>query len=136
MIPRRVKHRKAFKSQGFNGTIVPNTRQLAVGTFGIRAVGHARVPARTIEAARRALRRAVGKGAFVWVRMTPSVPVSSKPAEVRMGKGKGAVDYYAAPVRPGQVIFELDRVSRKAAIDAVAAVGPKLPMRVGFVEWS
>lgn len=136
MIPRRITHRKAFKGQGFNDTIAPNTRQLAWGQFGIRATTHARVPARTIEAARRALRRAVGKNAMLWVRMTPSVPVSSKPAEVRMGKGKGAVDFYAAPVRPGQIIFELDRVSRKAALDAVAAVGHKLPLRVGFVEWS
>jgi large subunit ribosomal protein L16 len=136
LMPRRVKYRKAFKSLGFNETVCPNTRQLAWGAFGIRAVGHARVPARTIEAARRALRRAVGKGAMLWIRMTPNVPVSAKPAEVRMGKGKGAVEYWAAPVRPGQIIFELDRVSRKAALDAVAAVGPKLPMRVGFVEWN
>ena len=73
---------------------------------------------------------------MLWVRMTPNVPVSSKPAETRMGKGKGATDYYAAPVRPGQIIFELDRVTRKAAADAVAAVAHKLPLRVGLVEWN
>jgi large subunit ribosomal protein L16 len=136
MMPRRVKYRKAFKSLGFNTTICPNTRQLAWGAFGVRAVGHARVPARTIEAVRRVLRRKMGKGAMLWIRMTPNVPVTGKPAEVRMGKGKGAVEYWAAPVRAGQIIFEFDRVTRKAAVDAVAAIGPKLPMKVGFVEWT
>jgi large subunit ribosomal protein L16 len=72
---------------------------------------------------------------MLWIRVTPNVPVTSKPAEVRMGKGKGTVDYFAAPVRPGQIMFELDRVTRKEAMDAVMAVQPKLPMRVGFVEW-
>lgn len=135
-MPRRIKYRKAFKSMGFNETRCPNTRQLAWGAFGIRAVEHARVPARTIEAVRRTLRRTIGKGAMLWIRMTPNVPVTSKPAEVRMGKGKGAVDYWAAPVRAGQIIFEFDRVPRKAALGAAAAVARKLPMRVGFVEWS
>ncbi len=87
-------------------------------------------------ARRRTLRRTVKKTAMIWIRMTPNVPVSKKPAEVRMGKGKGAVEYYAAVVRPGQIIFELDRVPRKAAVDAVAAVQAKLPMRVGFLEWN
>ncbi|KAI8463625.1 MAG: ribosomal protein L10e/L16 [Monoraphidium minutum] len=136
LMPRRTKYRKAFKSLGFNEVICPNTRQLAWGKYGIRAVDHARVPARTVEAVRRVIRRTVGKGAMMWIRVTPNVPVSSKPAEVRMGKGKGAVDYWAAPVRPGQIIFEFDRVPRKVALDAVAAAAPKLPMRVGFVEWS
>jgi large subunit ribosomal protein L16 len=136
MMPRRFKYRKAFKSIGFNETRVPNTRQLAWGAFGIRAIEHARVPARTIEATRRVLRRAVGKNAVMWIRMTPNVPVTSKPAEVRMGKGKGAVDYWAAVVRPGQIIFEFDRINRKGALDALASAAHKLPMRVGFVEWS
>ena len=81
------------------------------------------------------LRRKIKKGAMVWARVTPNVPVTSKPAEVRMGKGKGAVDYYAAVVRPGQILFEIDNVARAAALAAVAAVQPKMPIRVGFVEW-
>jgi large subunit ribosomal protein L16 len=136
LTPRRVKYRKAFKSLGFNETICPNTRQLAWGLYGIRAVEHARVPARTIEAARRVLRRTIGKGAMLWIRMTPNIPVTSKPAEVRMGKGKGAVDYWASPVRPGQIIFEMDRLPRKVALGVVAALQPKLPMRIGFVEYT
>jgi large subunit ribosomal protein L16 len=135
-MPRRTKYRKAFKSLGFNETPAPNTRQPAWGAYAIRAIDHARVPARTIEAARRVLRRTIGKSAMLWIRMTPNVPVSSKPAEIRMGKGKGAVDYWAAPVRSGQIIFEMDRVSKKVAQDAVAAIAPKLPMKVGFVEWN
>jgi large subunit ribosomal protein L16 len=135
MMPRRPKYRKAHKGLGFNETPVPNTRQLVYGQFGLRALEHARLPARTLEAARRAVRRAAKKTAAVWIRATPSVPVSSKPAEVRMGKGKGAVEYWAAVVRPGQVLFELDRVTKKTAEAALAAVQPKLPMRVGLVEW-
>jgi large subunit ribosomal protein L16 len=71
----------------------------------------------------------------MYIRLVPNVPVSSKPAEVRMGKGKGAVDYFAAVVRPGQIMFELDNVNRKLALDALAAAQPKLPIRIGFVEW-
>jgi len=73
---------------------------------------------------------------MLWIRMTPNVPVTSKPAEVRMGKGKGSVEYWAAVVRPGQIIFEMDRVSKKVAQDAVASIARKVPMRIGFVEWS
>ena len=83
----------------------------------------------------RVLRRKIKKTAMVWVRVTPNVPVTSKPAEVRMGKGKGAVDYYAAAVRPGQILFEIDNIGRAAAAAAVAAVQPKMPIRVGVVEW-
>jgi large subunit ribosomal protein L16 len=136
MMPRRPKYRKAHKGLGFNETPVPNTRQLIYGQFGVRALEHARLPARTLEAARRAVRRAAKKTAAIWIRATPSVPVTSKPAEVRMGKGKGAVDYWAAVVRPGQVLFELDRVNKKTAMAALAAVAPKLPMRVGLLEWN
>lgn len=73
---------------------------------------------------------------MLWIRTTPNIPVSKKPAEVRMGKGKGAVAFYAAPIRPGQIIFELDNVTKKDALEALSAIQPKMPIRLGFLEWS
>ncbi|KAF6253234.1 ribosomal protein L10e/L16 [Scenedesmus sp. NREL 46B-D3] len=135
-MPRRIKFRKAHKSMGFNETICPNTRQLAFGLYGIRAMEHCRIPARTLEAARRTLRRTIKKSAMLWIRVTPNVPVTSKPAEVRMGKGKGSLDYWAAPIRPGQVLFEMDRCSRNDVLAALHSIQSKMPIKLGFLEWS
>eukprot|EP00877_Chromochloris_zofingiensis_P000354 jgi/Chrzof1/10319/Cz04g37100.t1 len=114
-----MKYRKAFKRMGINETRAGNLRQLAFGQYGFRAMEQARVPARTLEAVRRTLRRTIKKTAMLWIRTTPNIPVSKKPAEVRMGKGKGAVAFYAAPIRPGQIIFELDNVTKKDALEAL-----------------
>ncbi|WIA39505.1 hypothetical protein OEZ86_005600 [Tetradesmus obliquus] len=136
LMPRRIKYRKAHKSMGFNETICGNTRQLAFGLYGIRAMEHCRIPARTLEAARRTLRRTIKKTAMLWIRVTPNVPVTSKPAEVRMGKGKGTLDYWAAPVRAGQILFEMDRCSKADVQAALHSIQAKMPIKLGFVEWS
>jgi len=124
------------KSVGINDTIMPNTTQLKYGTFGIRAVTGRRIAANTIEAVRRTLRRRIKKGARLWIRMQATVPVTRKPEGIRMGKGKGQIAFYATPVRPGQIIFEMDRVPRQVALQAMHAIQPKFPCRLGFVEWS
>eukprot|EP00775_Hariotina_reticulata_P011899 gene11899-12043_t len=135
-MPRRIKYRKAHKSMGFNDTICPNTRQLAFGMYGIRAMEHCRIPAKTLEAVRRTLRRSIKKTAMLWIRTTPNVPVTAKPAEVRMGKGKGTLDYWAAPIRPGQIIFEIDRCSKTTAMEGMRSIQAKMPIKIGFVEWN
>jgi large subunit ribosomal protein L16 len=136
LMPRRMKYRKAMKRMTYNHTIVPNTRQLAYGTFGIRAITPARVPAKTIEAIRRALRRKIKKTAKLWIRVAATVPITKKPAEIRMGKGKGAVDHYACIIRPGSIVFEMDRVSKTVALQALDSISYKCPFKVGFVEWN
>ncbi|KAG2502222.1 hypothetical protein HYH03_000708 [Edaphochlamys debaryana] len=121
---------------GINNIIMPNTTQLKYGLYGIRALGGRRVAANTIEAVRRTLRRKIKKTARLWVRIAATVPVTRKPLGIRMGKGKGAIDFYATPVRPGQIIFEMDRVPRKVAMQALQAAQYKFPIKLGFVEWS
>ncbi|KAF5833411.1 ribosomal protein L10e/L16 [Dunaliella salina] len=115
---------------------MPNTTDLKYGIYGLRAVTGRRVAATTIEAVRRTLVRKIKRTARLWVRMQATVPVTKKPLGVRMGKGKGAIEYYACAVRPGQVVFEMDRVPRKVALSALDAVQPKFPCRLVFVEWS
>jgi len=136
MIPRNFKYRKMHKGASFGEGIAPNTTQLCHGLYGIRAMEAGRLTAKQLEAVRRALRRKVKKTTKIWIAVAPTIPVTSKPAEVRMGKGKGAVDFYAAPVQAGQILFELDRIPRPLALQAMEYVAPKFPLRVGFCEWS
>ncbi|KAG2432389.1 hypothetical protein HYH02_012961 [Chlamydomonas schloesseri] len=124
------------KREGINNVIMPNTTQLQYGMYGIRAMAGKRVGAATIEAVRRTLRRKIKKTARLWIRLSAVVPVTRKPLGIRMGKGKGAIDFYATPVRPGQIIFEMDRVPRKVALQALTAAQHKFPVKLGFVEWS
>ncbi|GFR42328.1 hypothetical protein Agub_g3235 [Astrephomene gubernaculifera] len=124
------------KRMGINDVIMPNTTQLKFGLYGIRALSGKRVAANTIEAVRRTLRRKIKKTARLWIRIAATVPVTRKPIGIRMGKGKGSIDFYATPVRPGQIIFEMDRVPRKVALQALQAAQYKFPVKLGFVEWS
>ncbi|KAG2439620.1 hypothetical protein HXX76_004972 [Chlamydomonas incerta] len=124
------------KRVGINDVIMPNTTQLQYGMYGIRAMAGKRVAAATIEAVRRTLRRKIKKTARLWIRLAAVVPVTRKPLGIRMGKGKGIIDFYATPVRPGQIIFEMDRVPRKVALQALTAAQHKFPVKLGFVEWS
>ncbi|KAJ9507151.1 hypothetical protein QJQ45_006229 [Haematococcus lacustris] len=134
--PGQLSRQRVPKSAGINRTLMKNTTQLKYGMYGIRALSDRRVAANTIEAVRRTLRRRIKKSAALWVRLQATVPVTAKPLGIRMGKGKGAIEYYACPVRPGQIIFEMDRVSRKVALSALAAIQPKFPCKLGLVEWS
>ena len=124
--PKRTKFRKQFK-----GKISGEAKGgflLNFGTFGLKAVEPERVTARQIEAARRAITRHMKRQGRVWIRIFPDVPVSSKPTEVRMGKGKGSVDYWAAKVKPGRVMFEIDGVSEVIAREALRLGAMKLPV--------
>ncbi|TSJ61296.1 50S ribosomal protein L16 [Starkeya sp. 3C] len=130
--PKRTKFRKQFKGR-ISGTAKGGT-DLNFGQFGLKALEPERVTARQIEAARRALTRHMKRAGRVWIRVFPDVPVSSKPTEVRMGKGKGAPDYWAAKVKPGRIMFEIDGVTQDIAREALRLAAAKLPIKTRFVE--
>ena len=129
--PKRTKYRKAFKGR-IHGRAKGGTN-LDFGAIGLKAQEPDRLSARQIEAARRALTRAMKRAGRVWIRVFPDVPVSKKPTEVRMGSGKGAPEFWAARVKPGRIIFEVDGVSREVAQEALALAAAKLPIKTRFV---
>ncbi|WP_371345864.1 50S ribosomal protein L16 [Ancylobacter sp. IITR112] len=130
--PKRTKFRKQFKGR-IHGVAKGGT-DLNFGQFGLKAMEPERVTARQIEAARRALTRHMKRAGRVWIRIFPDVPVSSKPTEVRMGKGKGAPDFWAAKIKPGRIMFEIDGVSQDVAREALRLAAAKLPIKTRFVE--
>lgn len=130
--PKRTKFRKQFKGR-IHGTSKGGT-ELNFGAYGLKAMEPERVTARQIEAARRAITRQMKRAGRVWIRVFPDVPVSSKPTEVRMGKGKGAVDYWATRVAPGRIMFELDGVPEDVAREALRLGASKLPIKTRFVQ--
>src|SRR4051812_10813071 len=130
--PKRTKYRKAHKGR-VHGVAKGGTT-LNFGAFGLKAVEPGRLTARQIEAARRALTRHMKRVGRVWIRVYPDVPVSKKPAEVRMGSGKGAPEYWVARVKPGRVLFEIDGVSLQIAKEALTLAAAKLPIKTRFVE--
>ena len=130
--PKRTKFRKAFK-----GRIHGNSKGgslLSFGTFGLKALEPERVTARQIEAARRAITRQMKRQGRVWIRIFPDLPVTAKPTEVRMGKGKGAIEYWAARVAPGRIMFEIDGVAEDVAREALRLGAAKLPIRTRFIQ--
>lgn len=130
--PKRTKFRKAHK-----GRIHGNAKggsDLLFGSFGLKALEPARITARQIEACRRAANRHLKRIGRLWIRVFPDVPVSTKPAEVRMGKGKGTPEYWAARVKPGRIMFELDGVPEDLARGAFERAAAKLPIRVKFIK--
>ena len=131
MQPKRTKFRKQFKGR-IRGKATSAT-SLDYGEFGLKALEPERITARQIEAARRAITRAMKRQGRVWIRMFPDIPVSKKPAEVRMGSGKGAPEFWACRVKPGRVLFELDGVKSDVAREALALAAAKLPIRTKFV---
>ena len=130
--PKRTKFRKQHKGR-IHGNAKGGT-QLTFGAYGIKAMEPERITARQIEAARRAITRHMKRAGRVWIRIFPDVPVSSKPTEVRMGKGKGSPDYWACRVKPGRVMFEIDGVSEEIAREALRLGGRKLPIKTRFVQ--
>ena len=130
--PKRTKFRKAHKGR-IHG-VASSGATLSFGQFGLKAVEPDRVTARQIEAARRALTRHMKRAGRVWIRVFPDLPVTSKPTEVRMGKGKGAVDYWAARVKPGRIMFEIDGVSEETAREALRLGAAKLSVKTRFVQ--
>ncbi|GGB58028.1 50S ribosomal protein L16 [Roseibium aquae] len=130
--PKRTKFRKQHKGR-IHGLSKGGT-DLNFGAYGLKAIEPERVTARQIEAARRAMTRHMKRAGRVWIRIFPDVPVSSKPAEVRMGKGKGSPDYWACRVKPGRIMFEIDGVSEDVAREAMRLAAAKLPIKCRFVQ--
>ncbi len=129
--PKRTKFRKAHKGR-IKGDAKGGS-DLNFGTYGLKALQPERVTARQIEAARRAMTRHMKRQGRVWIRIFPDLPVTSKPVEVRMGKGKGSVDYWACKVKPGRIMFEIDGVSEPIAREALRLAAMKLPVKTRTV---
>lgn len=130
--PRKTKFRKQHKGR-IHGVATSGT-SLAFGSFGLKALEPERITARQIEAARRAMTRYMRRAGKVWIRIFPDVPVSQKPAEVRMGSGKGSVEYWACRVHPGKILFEVEGVSMEIARQAFNLAAAKLPIATKFVS--
>ncbi|MCE2991535.1 MAG: 50S ribosomal protein L16 [Candidatus Jidaibacter sp.] len=132
LLPSKTKYRKAFK-----GRIHGNAKggfELNFGTFGLKALEPERITARQIEAARRAISRAMKRSGKLWIRIFPDVPVSKKPADVRMGSGKGNPEFWACRVKPGRIMFELEGVIEEVARDAFGKAAAKLPIKTKFIK--
>jgi large subunit ribosomal protein L16 len=130
--PKRTKYRKAHKGR-IHGPAKAGT-ELNFGAYGLKAVEPERVTARQIEAARRAITRHLKRLGRVWIRVFPDVPVSTKPAEVRMGSGKGNPEFWVCRVHPGRIMFEIDGVSEQIAREAFTLAAAKLPIRTKIVS--
>src|SRR5215469_11351425 len=130
--PKRTKYRKQFK--GRNGGFAQRGASVSFGEYGLRATSRARMTAREIEAARRAMTRYVKRGGQIWIRVFPDVPVTAKPLEVRMGSGKGNVEYFVARVQPGKVLFEMEGISEETAREAFRLAASKLSLGTEFVR--
>jgi large subunit ribosomal protein L16 len=130
--PKRTKFRKQFK--GKNRGLAQAGNKVSFGEYGLKATERGRVTARQIEAARRAMTRHIKRGGKIWIRIFPDVPISSKPLEVRMGKGKGNVDHWVAKIQPGAVLYEMEGVSEELAREAFRLAANKLPIKTTFVQ--
>ena len=130
--PKRTKFRKAHKGR-IHGLAKGGT-DLNFGAYGLKATTPARVTARQIEAARRAITRHIRRAGRVWIRIFPDVPVTKKPIEVRMGKGKGNVEYWVAKVQPGRMLYEIEGVDEATAREAFRLASAKLPVKTAFVK--
>jgi large subunit ribosomal protein L16 len=130
--PAKPRYRKQFKGR-IRGVAKGGT-DLNFGQFGLKALEPERVTARQIEAARRALTREMKRAGRVWIRIFPDIPVSKKPTEVRMGKGKGAPEFWAARVKPGRIMFEIDGVPVDTAREALRLAASKLPIKTKFIQ--
>ena len=132
MQPKRTKYRKQFK--GRNSGLAQRGNTVAFGEYGLKATGRSRMTERELEAARRAMTRYVKRGGQVWIRVFPDVPITKKPLEVRMGSGKGNIEYYVARVLPGKVLFEMEGVTEEIAREAFRLAASKLSVDTMFVK--
>ena len=130
--PKRTKFRKMFK--GKNRGLAQSGNRVSFGDFGLKATERGRVTARQIEAARRAMTRHIKRGGKIWIRVFPDVPISKKPLEVRMGKGKGNVEQWVAKIQPGSVLYEMQGVPEEIAREAFRLAANKLPIKTTFVQ--
>jgi len=130
--PARTKYRKQQK--GRNTGVATRGNKVSFGEYGLKALTRGRITARQVEAARRAMTRHIKRGGRIWIRIFPDKPISQKPAEVRMGKGKGNVEYFVSEIQPGKVLYEMDGVTEALAREAFALASAKLPFRTAFVQ--
>ncbi|BBG29107.1 MULTISPECIES: 50S ribosomal protein L16 [Zymobacter] len=130
--PKRTKFRKQHK--GRNRGLAQRGSSVSFGEYGLKAVGRGRITARQIEAGRRAITRHVKRGGKIWIRIFPDKPISEKPLEVRMGKGKGSVEYWVAQIQPGKVLYEIEGVSEELAREAFDLAAQKMPVATTFVK--
>lgn len=130
--PKRTKFRKMHK--GRNRGLALRGSKVSFGEYGLKSSGRGRLTARQIEAGRRALTRHVKRGGKIWIRVFPDKPITQKPLEVRMGKGKGSVEYWVCQIQPGRVLYEIEGVSEELAREAFALAAAKLPFRTQFVK--
>ena len=130
--PKQTKFRKMHK--GRNRGLAQNGNTVAFGRFGLVASDRGRITARQIEAARRAMTRYIKRGGKIWIRIFPDVPITKKPIEVRMGKGKGNVEYWVSKVQPGKVLYEMEGVTEEIAREAFRLAAAKLPVLTTFVS--
>jgi len=129
--PKRMKFRKMQK--GRNRGLANNGNSVSFGTFGLKSVGRGRITARQIESARRAMTRYIKRQGRIWIRIFPDKPITKKPLEVRMGKGKGSVEYWVSQIQPGKVLYEMDGVDEALAREAFSLAAAKLPVKTTFV---
>ena len=134
LLPKKVKHRKWQKGRSKNRKIETRGTSLTYGNFGLQAVESAWIDSRQIEAARKAITFFTKKGGKMWIKIFPDKPVTKKPPEVTLGGGKGAVDHYVFPVRPGRIIFEVDGIKEDLAREALRRAGHKLPIKTKVVS--
>lgn len=128
--PKRTKYRKQFK--GRNRGMATRGNAVKFGDYGLKAVDRGRITARQLEAARRAIARCIKRGGKIWIRIFPDKPITRKPLEVRMGSGKGNVEYWVALIQPGRILFEMEGVTEQEARDAFVLAGAKLPIKTAF----
>lgn len=130
--PKRTKFRKVQK--GRNRGLAHRGSKVSFGEYGLKATGRGRITARQIEAGRRAITRHVKRGGKIWIRVFPDKPITEKPLEVRMGKGKGSVEYWVAQIQPGKVLYEIEGVSEELAREAFSLAAQKMPVSTTFVK--
>lgn len=134
LIPKKVKHRKWMKGRSKTRKVELRGTTISYGSYGLKATSSAWVNSRQIEAARRTITNHVKRAGKVFIRIFPDKPVTMRPPEVTMGGGKGSVDHYVFPVRPGRILFEMDGVSEQLAREALRLAGYKVPVRTKFVK--
>lgn len=132
LIPNKMKHRKMFKGRVRGKASVGNT--IAYGEYALQSLSHERVTARQIEAARQAMTRYTKRGGNIWIRIFPHIPVTKKPQDTKMGGGKGAQEFFAAKVKPGTIMFEMQGVSEDQAREAMRLAAHKLPVKTRFLS--
>jgi len=131
LMPKRTKFRKQFK--GKNRGLAQVGNEVSFGEFGLKSLERGNLTSRQIESARRAITRKVKRGGKLWIRVFPDTPITTKPLEVRMGKGKGSVEYWVAKIQPGKMLYEIEGVTEEIAREAFGLASAKLPVKTAFV---